>query len=245
MNVTALYSSDFDSPHIAVVPIGSWEQHGPHLPLNTDTIIAETLVSRALDIIGDERLLELPAINYSASDEHHGFAGTSSVGDITAERTFTLIARSLRENSPNLCGVVFVNGHGGNVPSMQSSSSALAHHGVPHHFWSPSMESDGDLHAGHVETSVILAINSMYVRTDLRTAGVIGDARHLITEMREHGVQHVSPNGVVGDASSANESYGNDVLARWTTDLVLTVRSSIASWLPPPSDGRSSKATFQ
>jgi creatinine amidohydrolase len=243
VNVTALYSSDFDSPRIAVVPIGSWEQHGSHLPLNTDTIIAETLAVRALDIIGDERVLRLPTVNYSASDEHRGFAGTSSIGDETAERTFTLIARSLSENSPRVCGVIFVNGHGGNVASMQSSSSALTHHGVPHHFWSPRLESNGDLHAGHVETSVMLAINAMHVRTDLRTVGVIGDTRNLITKMREHGVQHVSPNGVIGDASSADASYGSDILARWTADLVLTVRSSIATWIPPTSDDTTSTAT--
>lgn len=243
MNVTALYSSDFDSPHIAVVPLGSWEQHGPHLPLNTDTIIAETLCERALDIIGDKRVLKLPAVNYSASDEHRGFAGTSSIGSDTAERTFTLIARSLSENSPHLCGVIFVNGHGGNMLSMQSSSSALTHHGVPHLFWSPSLETNGDLHAGHVETSVMLAINSMHVRTDRQEVGRVGDARSLVSEMREHGVHHVSPNGVIGDASSADATHGSDVLAGWTTDLVLTIRSSIASWLMPTSDNRSSAVT--
>jgi len=236
VNVTALYSSDFDSPHVAVVPLGSWEQHGPHLPLNTDTIIAETLCERALDTISDKRILRLPSVNYSASDEHRGFAGTSSIGSDTAERTFTLIARSLSENSVHLCGVIFVNGHGGNVPSMQSSSSALMHHGVPHLFWSPSLDNNGDLHAGLVETSVMLAINSVHVRSDRLTAGVVGDARSLISEMREHGVHHVSPNGVIGDASSADATYGNDVLARWTTDLVHTIRSCMATWLADVSE---------
>lgn len=237
MNATRLYSSDFDTPHIAVVPLGSWEQHGPHLPLDTDSIIAETLCVRALAIVDDERLLKLPPVHYTASDEHHGFAGTSSVGVEIAERIFTLVARSLNENSPHLRGVIFVNGHGGNTSSMRSSSSALTHHGVPHLFWSPTLDGDGDLHAGHVETSVVLAIDPSLVRNDERPVGVSGDPKSMIAQMRERGVRYVSPNGVIGDASSANANYGSEVLTRWTSDLVDAIRSSMSFWLASfPSD---------
>ena len=243
MTSTRLYSSDFDTPHIAVVPLGSWEQHGPHLPLDTDTIIASTLCARALDEIDDRRVLMLASVNYSASDEHRGFAGTSSIGDETAERSFTLIARSLSENTPHLRGVLFVNGHGGNVSSMNASSSALTHHVVPHVFWTPTFANDGDLHAGHVETSVILAIDPTYVRDEHATTGAVGDARDIITQMRHHGVKAVSPSGVIGDATSANSAFGDEVLARWTADLVVQLRDVITKWLgDAPGDGRTTAA---
>ena len=236
MSSTRLYSSDFDTPHIAIVPLGSWEQHGPHLPLDTDTVIASTLCVRACGFIGDNRLLVLPSVNYTASDEHHGFAGTASIATESAERTFTLIARSLSENSPHLRGIVFVNGHGGNVSSMKASSSALVHHGVPHKFWTPTFESNGDLHAGHLETSVMMAIDSEHVRHSQIVVGAIGDTHHLISQMGDHGVHNVSPNGVIGDATLASASFGDEMLSQWTTDLVRLLHSAIKEWLNKPSD---------
>ena len=245
MNFARLYSSDFDTPHIAVVPLGSWEQHGPHLPLDTDTIIASTLCVRALKEVGDRRVLMLAPVNYTASDEHGGFAGTSSIGDENAERTFTLIARSLSENSPHLRGVMFVNGHGGNVTSMNASSSALAHHGVPHMFWTPTFTTDGDLHAGHVETSVIMAIDMNYVRDLDAAVGAVGDPHDIISRVKEHGVQAVSPSGVIGDAAMANATFGDQVLARWTADLVLQLRGVIKMWLTSTPDNGGTAASHR
>jgi mycofactocin system creatininase family protein len=113
-----------------VVPLGSTEQHGPHLPLDTDARIA-TAVARA--VVTSLRatgypapLVIAPAVAYGASGEHQGFAGTVSIGTAVLERLLVEFGRSACEWAQRL---VFVNGHGGNVDALTASVARLQDEG--------------------------------------------------------------------------------------------------------------------
>lgn len=106
---------------LAFVPVGSIEQHGPHLPLDTatDTAIATAAVSAAGDKLGAWVAL---ALSYGSSGEHQSFAGTSSIGTDILRLTVLELVRSMRTWVDR---VLFVNGHGGNLrPSTAPSASS-------------------------------------------------------------------------------------------------------------------------
>src|SRR3954449_5713373 len=97
---------------ILLLPVGSCEQHGPHLPLHTDTVIATALACGVAERRSD--CVVAPPITIGASGEHQGFAGTLSIG--TDAMTNVLI--ELVRSADWAAGVVFVNGHGGNAAAM-------------------------------------------------------------------------------------------------------------------------------
>src|SRR5690242_12360537 len=100
-----------DAHPTVLVPVGSIEQHGPHLPLYTDTTIAVAVTGRVADEIGpDRRVVIAPPISYGSSGEHQYFAGTSSIGTPVLREVLIELARSMRTWASR---VVFVNAHGG------------------------------------------------------------------------------------------------------------------------------------
>src|SRR6516165_984356 len=108
------------SPSI-MVPLGSTEQHGPHLPLDTDTRIA-TAVARGAATRLEQEWLVAPAIPYGASGEHQSFAGTISIGTEALTMMLVEYGRSAACWARRL---VFVNGHGGNVDALSRAVSRL------------------------------------------------------------------------------------------------------------------------
>ncbi|MFN5650364.1 MAG: creatininase family protein, partial [Actinomycetes bacterium] len=94
---------------LVVVPLGSWEQHGPHLPPDTDSVIISAVVAAAAG--GREGITVAPTLGITASDEHAGFGGTLSIGTEATAAAVVAIARSASWAS----GVLFANGHGGNA----------------------------------------------------------------------------------------------------------------------------------
>ena len=107
-------------PFGLTIPVGSTEQHGPHLPLDTDTRIATAVARGAVaglrTLLGHEWLVA-PAIAYGASGEHQSFAGTISIG---AEALTTMLVEYGRSAACWARRLVFVNGHGGNVGALNS-----------------------------------------------------------------------------------------------------------------------------
>ena len=208
---------------IVLIPVGSTEQHGPHLPTATDTIIAEELAGRAVH--HTDGLMVGPTIAISASGEHHGFAGTLSIG---VEAMVAVVVELVR-SADWAAGVVLVNGHGGNHDAMTRAIETLTAERRPAMAWSPSwpQRRDGgpaDLHAGRIETSMMLAIDPGLVRLERAVAGP--DAS--MDELREHGVRRVSPTGLMGDPDGASGGEGDRFIAAFVDDLV----HRIERWRP-------------
>jgi mycofactocin precursor peptide peptidase len=216
------------SPSI-LVPLGSTEQHGPHLPLDTDTRIA-TAVARAagarLTARREHEWLVAPAIAYGASGEHQSFAGTVSIG---AEALTMLLVEYGRSAACWARRLVFVNGHGGNVGALNTAVRSLRAEGRDVG-WCPCVAAGGDAHAGHTETSVLLHISPTDVRTDQWLTGNRVPLPELLPSMRRGGVAAVSPVGVLGDPTTATAAEGERILAEMVDGCV----GRVARWSPGP-----------
>jgi creatinine amidohydrolase len=198
---------------VLLLPIGSCEQHGPHLPLDTDTQIAQYLCVQAAQ--QDKRILVAPSLTISASGEHAGFPGTLSIGTNALTQVLIEIVRSA-----DWCnGVVFVNGHGGNAVAVAAATRTLTNEQRNVAAWWPRIE-HGDAHAGASETSMMLAINPEQVNMAMAEAGSTKPMSEISAQLRSGGVRAVSSNGVLGDPTTATSEHGNNLLSQLTHDLV-------------------------
>ena len=170
-----------------LVPVGSVEQHGPHLLLDTDARVAAAVAVWA----AAGPVLVGPTIAYGASGEHEGFAGTVSVGH-EALRLLVELGRSAARWAGRL---VFVDGHGGNVATLVDAVGLLRYEGRDAAWFACAPE--GDAHAGRTETSLVLALDPGLVRP--AAAGNTAPLVELLPALCTGGVAAVSRNGVLGD----------------------------------------------
>ena len=214
---------------ILLLPLGSFEQHGPHLPLDTDTIIIDAVIAQALDDsqINADLFMVAPTIAISASDEHAGFRGTLSTGSAALADSVVAICRSASWAQ----GVCIVNGHGGNTDALASISSALTYENIRHSMWSLPSYDGADMHAGHTETSVMLHVSPAKVRTDRIEAGSVGDASSLVAQMRTSGVVGVSANGILGDPTTATSEHGIAVMKLYSSRLATHLATLSNGWI--------------
>ena len=194
-----------------LVPLGSLEQHGPHLPLDTDTRIAAELAR----VVAAERrgVGVAPAIPIGASGEHADFPGTLSIGH---EALTMLLVELGRHASLAWDGVLLVNGHGGNAEAVAAALACLSAEGRRCRAFHVA-SAGGDAHAGHTETSIVLALDPSAVRLSAAACGDVRPIDELMPLLRRYGVRGVSPNGVLGDPSAATAAEGRrllDLLAR-------------------------------
>ena len=203
---------------ILLVPLGSTEQHGPHLPLTTDTEIAEALVAAA--VARDPRLVGGPAVAYGASGEHREFAGTLSIG---TEATETLLVELGRSALSTFERLVFVSTHGGNATALRGTLRAFGASGGRGRVTSWSPRWSGDLHAGRTETSLMLTIAPDRVHLDRAESGNVEPAGTLMPVLRQVGVRAVSANGVLGDPAGASAAEGCRLLRDAVEDLTSSV----------------------
>lgn len=200
-----------------LVPVGSTEQHGPHLPLDTDTVIATAVATAATDTLGERgrQAIVAPAIAYGSSGEHQDFAGTSSIGTGVLHHVLVELTRSMASWAAR---VVFVNAHGGNATALRSAVAQLVHEG--HDVaWVACATEGVDLHAGRTETSLMLHLSPWHVRVDRAETGNTGSLEELLPLMIAGGVKAVSANGVLGDPAGATAAEGAALLARMTQDV--------------------------
>ena len=207
---------------VLAVPLGATEQHGPHLPIGTDTLVAEAvaagLASRRSHVV------LAPALPFGASGEHAGFPGTLSLGQAGLETAVVELVRS----ADAFGGLVLVSGHGGNAEPLDRAAALSVAQGRAVLAWAPHrpvMEAvtgplPADAHAGRVETSLLLHLAPHLVGPAAPGATTTAPVRELIPALRRSGLAGVSPSGVLGDPSGASASEGQELLGALVDDLV-------------------------
>lgn len=208
-------------PTMAVLPIGSFEQHGAHLPLTTDTVIACTI---ARELAAAHPVQLLPPLTVSCSHEHAAWPGTVSISARTLFAVVTDIAESLRRSG--IGTLILVNGHGGNYV-LRNVVQESAGSGVRMALFPGSADWDAartragahtsahsDMHAGEVETSILLHAHPELVREGYESADCTADDRkHLLTL----GMSAYTASGVIGRPSLASADKGRELLAGLVT----------------------------
>lgn len=190
---------------LLVVPLGATEQHGPHLPLSTDTDVAAALACRLAGVRDDVDVA--PAVAYGASGEHADFPGTLSIGQAALELLLVELVRSAGRTWQR---VLLLSAHGGNAEPLRRAVSLLRGEGRDVRAWSPDWR--GDAHAGRTETSVQLALDPRRVAMGQAAAGATSPIRDLMPALQHSGLRAVSANGVLGDPAGANAEEGDRLL---------------------------------
>ena len=222
---------------VLVLPLGATEQHGPHLPLDTDTFLATAIAERAVARRSGAALA--PAIPVGASGEHADFPGTLSIGTAALALLVVEFCRHAQRDWP---AVLIVNGHGGNAAALEQAARRSREEkrllGVVH-LGLPGM----DGHAGRAETSMMLHLAPSRVQRRAIEAGETTPVAELMAELRSGGVRAVSPNGVLGDPRGATAAEGEGyvrsleakVLGAYDA-LVAAIPTGAASAAPPAID---------
>jgi creatinine amidohydrolase len=208
-------------PRVLLVPLGSLEQHGAHLPLDTDTRVA-VAVAEALAAEHDELVLA-PPLHYGASGEHQGFAGTVSIGTETLALVIVELARSL---GTEFRGLLLLSFHGGNAAALGAAVEQLAYEGHRVGAITPTVPR-GDAHAGRTETSLMLALDPDVVRLERATRGNTRPLDELMPAMQSGGLAAVTDSGVLGDPAEASAQEGERLLAQ----LLASARSQLDRWM--------------
>ncbi|MEU6083234.1 creatininase family protein [Streptomyces sp. NPDC047108] len=204
-------------PRVAVLPVGSFEQHGAYLPLVTDTVVACTI---AQEIAAVHPVHHLPPLTVSCSHEHAAWPGTVSISAATLHAVVRDIAESLRRSG--IESLILVNGHGGNYvlrnvvqESVGTGMRMALFPGSPD--WDAARTRAGvetssfsDMHAGELETSILLHAHPELVRPGYETSDCVADdRRHLLTL----GMAAYTDSGVIGRPSKASAEKGKQLLA--------------------------------
>jgi mycofactocin system creatininase family protein len=207
---------------VLAVPVGSTEQHGPHLPLSTDTDVAVALAARLADRLGN--VIVAPAVGYGSSGEHSGFAGTISIGQEALELMLVELGRSAAETFGH---IVFISAHGGNSDPATRAADRLRAESRNVLLWIPGPVGVADAHAGRTETSIQLALDPGRVHASRAETGNRTPVAELMPLLRASGVRAASPNGVLGDPAGASAAEGAELLGRLEADLV----AAVIAWL--------------
>ncbi|MEV5493133.1 creatininase family protein [Streptomyces bobili] len=201
---------------VAVLPVGSFEQHGPYLPLATDTLVACAI---AREIAAAYPVHLLPPVTIACSHEHADWPGTVSISAVTLHAVVQDIAASLRRSGVE--ALVLVNGHGGNYVlgnAVQESSARGERMALfpAAEDWESARQRSGvstslltDMHAGEIETSILLHAHPELVRPGYESADFTADdRRHLLTL----GMSAYTDSGVIGRPSLGSAEKGKELL---------------------------------
>ncbi len=229
---------------IAVLPLAAVEQHGPHMPLGVDTFLADAYLARARTLIpADLPVTFLPTQAIGHSEEHVRFPGTLTLSAETVIRAWTEIGESVRR--AGLRKLLLMTSHGGNVTAMDVVARQLrARHdmlvvtcgwhrfGYPDGLFSEDEREHG-IHAGDIETSLMLAVQEAAVRKDkaatfTSTAVALEKDFRWLNAARPAGfgwmTQDLHPSGAVGDATKATARKGDAAMAHGAKAFVELLR---------------------
>lgn len=224
---------------VAVMPLGAIEQHGPHLPVSTDAVIAEEMAKGALEKLPDEvPALLMPTQAIGKSNEHLAFAGTLTLTAKTLIDVWYEVAEGIRRAGLNK--ILFVNAHGGQPQVMEivarelrvkqqilAVSSSWWHMGLPEGLVAADEIRHG-IHGGTVETSIMLHLRPGLVKMDKAEnfVSVLPATEAANERLRYVGgvgigwqAQDLHPLGVAGDASAATPEIGEAVVTHVTSAL--------------------------
>ncbi|MZE69627.1 creatininase family protein [Streptomyces sp. SID5789] len=202
---------------VAVLPVGSFEQHGPYLPLATDTLVACAV---AREIAAAYPVHLLPPVTIGCSHEHADWPGTVSISSVTLHAMVGDIASSLRRSGVE--ALVVVNGHGGNyvLGNVVQESSARGERMAlfpAAEDWEAARQRAGvatsllsDMHAGEIETSILLHAHPESVRPGYETADFLADDRRHLLSL---GMSAYTDSGVIGRPSLGSAEKGKELLA--------------------------------
>jgi mycofactocin precursor peptide peptidase len=199
---------------VLIVPIGSLEQHGPHLPLDTDAFLATAVAERVLRSRPDAGLA--PTLPIGASGEHAEFPGTLSIGTTSLR---DVVIEVVRDASRHWGAVLLLNGHGGNERALADAAETCAYEGrqlVVQHLKLPG----ADAHAGRAETSMMLHLDPSRVNLEAAAPGPTAPISELLPALMRHGVKSVSANGVLGDPHGASAEEGQRLVEKLVTAAV-------------------------
>jgi creatinine amidohydrolase len=205
---------------LVLIPLGSTEQHGPHLPFSTDTFIAEQVAVAVAEKLSSKDLgpvMVAPSLAYGASGEHQAFPGTVSIGQ---EALAVVLVEMIRSVSTWGQRIVLVNGHGGNVATVQQVVDQMRFERHDVMWTSCALETPNDAHAGHDETSVVLYLLPESVRLTSIVAGNRQPLEEILPDLIAKGVRPVSHSGVLGDPTTADATFGEEQFALMVARIV-------------------------
>lgn len=224
----------FKEVDIALLPVGSIEQHGPHLPLDTDAFDAQYLAQKVTEACSEPKPLVLPLISYGVSYHHDDFSGTMGISPKTLSNLVYEIGMSAARHG--ITKLMIINGHGGNIPALQFAAQMInqdAHIFTCVETGETSekdiialTETPNDVHAGEIETSTALANRPHLVHTDkLRRYIPRFSIRYLNFSSKRSvewyaRVAKISPTGVLGDPTKASRKKGKKIWQQMIKHLV-------------------------
>ena len=222
---------------VALLPVGSIEQHGPHLPVDTDAFDAEYLTRCVAEACSEPRPLVLPTVSYGVSYHHDDFAGTISINNQTLANLVYDIGMSAARNG--IKKLVIINGHGGNSPTLNYAAQMINRDArifvcvdtgeTSDVDISSLIETPNDVHAGEIETSTSLAVRPHLVKTGNLHASVPKFSSRYLNFTSRRGVlwyaftHKISRNGVMGDPTKANAEKGKKIWEMMIAHLVTLV----------------------
>jgi creatinine amidohydrolase/Fe(II)-dependent formamide hydrolase-like protein len=219
---------------VALLPVGSMEQHGPHLPLDTDAFDAGYLARRVAKACTPPKPLVLPLIPYGVSYHHEDFCGTLSIAPKTLSQIVYEIGMSAARHG--ITKLVIINGHGGNIPALQFAAQMINRDA---HIFScvetgetsekdigDLTETPNDVHAGEVETSTALANRPHLVKLDRAKKFIPRFSSKYLNFSSKRSVEwyarvaKISPTGILGDPTKATREKGEKMWAIMIKHLV-------------------------
>jgi len=224
-----------------VFAVGANEQHGPHLPTSTDSLIGEVLANKVAGKLGNA--LQAPSINVGCSEPHMAFPGTISLKPETLKNLIHDFCVSLAKHG--FKNIIILASHGGNFDAVREVVDELNQslegvnvvaytdlkgllrflaefslkHGIP--------PNESGAHAGESETSMVLAIRKDLVDMEHAEEGFVGSFEDKIDLMRSQGIKALSKNGVIGDPRKGEVGKGEEYLELWAEKMVDFIRKQV------------------